>query len=615
MRIGAAQKNPLASEAYLVNILGVHADHDGGVCFLDNGVILSALAEERVNRKKGSSGVSAETVIACLREAAATADDVDEICMVGYPGLLGFFVYGAPYAKLIGFTRGRSLIGLEYFVGGELTRQGGLAAVVSNLALATGLPKWFLNYLRPRFLLRRMFPKAKFRILHHHDGHSQGAYFCSGFERCLNVVVEGLDNKDCLVIERYGPEGQTPITASPWPHSPGFFYIFATQLLGFNPYTHSGKITGLAAYGDPEACLDKVERLMWTEGLELRVHPDIYTWRARYAAALAKGKIWTPEAFKPYQREDIAAAFQRRFEDCLAEIVRCSLELTGERKLVLSGGCAANVRLNQILYELPGVQEIFIMPPMGDVGQPIGLAMAGCLANGIPLAPRRLENVYFGPGYSEAEIEAALVQGRLSYSRPDDLEALVAQLIFHGNVVARFNGRMEFGPRALGNRSILYHCSDPEVNLWLNQRLGRTEFMPFAPAVLAEEAARCFENLQGCAYAAQFMTITCDATPFMRDVCPAAVHIDGTARPQLVTRLGNPSFYRIIAEYHRISNIPCIINTSFNMHDEPIVMTPSDAVRAFSLGRLDYLAIGPFLARGAKPEVFLQTSRSPDSRY
>src|SRR5436309_13992533 len=154
---------------------------------------------------------------------------------------------------------------------------------------------------------------------------------------------------------------------------------------------------------------------------------------------------------------------------------------------------------------------------------------------------------------------------------------------------------MEYGPRALGNRSILYHAKEPAVNQWLNTRLGRTEFMPFAPATLYEDRAQCYQRIDGAEFTAQFMTITFDCTPWMIKNSPAAVHVDGTARPQLVTAQSNPSFHRILTEYQRLTGIPSVINTSFNMHEEPIVCSPDDAVRAFLQGNLDYLAIGDFL--------------------
>jgi carbamoyltransferase len=159
---------------------------------------------------------------------------------------------------------------------------------------------------------------------------------------------------------------------------------------------------------------------------------------------------------------------------------------------------------------------------------------------------------------------------------------------------------MEYGPRALGHRSILYHAKEPAVNQWLNQRLGRTEFMPFAPATLYEHRHENYKLIDGADYAAQFMTITFDCTPAMLRDCPAAVHVDGTARPQLVSEKGSPGFYRILKEYHKLTGIPTLINTSFNMHEEPIVCTPDDAIRAFLQGNLDYLAIGDFVVEHPK---------------
>jgi carbamoyltransferase len=204
-------------------------------------------------------------------------------------------------------------------------------------------------------------------------------------------------------------------------------------------------------------------------------------------------------------------------------------------------------------------------------------------------------DVYFGPDYGDSEIEAALQAASVPYRRVPDIEVEMARLIADDKVVARFNGRMEYGPRALGNRSILYQAKDPVVNQWLNARLKRTEFMPFAPATLYEDRHLCYKNIEGAEFAARFMTITFDCTPWMRENCPAAVHVDGTARPQLVSSDTNPSFHRLLSEYKKLTGIPSVINTSFNMHEEPIVCSPDDAIRAFLQGNLDYLAIGDFL--------------------
>ena len=183
----------------------------------------------------------------------------------------------------------------------------------------------------------------------------------------------------------------------------------------------------------------------------------------------------------------------------------------------------------------------------------------------------------------------------MKYEHHEDVETATAEHLAKNHIVARFAGRMEYGPRALGNRSILYPAQDPEVNLWLNHQLGRTEFMPFAPAAMAEHASRLFIGVDGCEKTSEFMTITFDCTDEMKNMCPAAVHIDGTARPQLVSNETNPSFYRLLSAYESITGIPSLINTSFNMHEEPIVCSPDDAIRAFLEGRIDILSIGSFV--------------------
>jgi len=300
-----------------------------------------------------------------------------------------------------------------------------------------------------------------------------------------------------------------------------------------------------------------------------------------------------------FPKIDVAAAYQYVLEKVATNYIRYWVQKTGIDTIVLSGGVTANVKLNQRIFEIEGVNHIFVYPNMGDGGCGTGAALYHSWPGGVKPS---ISSAYMGPDYSEAEIEKALQTEGLSFQRPQNLAAEVAALIHSGEVVARFDGRMEYGPRALGNRSIMYHAREPEVNQWLNKRLGRTEFMPFAPVTLYEARERCYHNIRGAEHAAEFMTITFDCTEFMRENCPAAVHVDGTARPQLIQREVNPGYYDILKEYEKLSGIPSLINTSFNMHEEPIVDSPEDAVRAFMQGALDYLAIGPFLVKHPSPQ-------------
>jgi carbamoyltransferase len=421
---------------------------------------------------------------------------------------------------------------------------------------------------------------GKLTRVEHHASHAANAYFTSGGDDALIVTLDGYGSglAGSVSVGRNGVI--TRIHDLQYPHSLGTFYESVTAGLGFTPSRHEGKIVGLAAYGDPAVLRDVLlSRFQQTPG-DYRIVESNNAYFARLLAS-------------QFPKIDVAAAYQHVLEVVACNYVQHYLQKTGLSRVVLSGGVVANVKLNQRLRELPEVEHIFIHPNMGDGGCGTGAALLqfpGHAALAEPLA-----DVYLGPEYDDRAMTDALVRARLNFERHTPVESKIASLIAGGNVVARFNGRMEYGPRALGNRSILYHASEPEVNQWLNQRLGRTEFMPFAPATLFEERHACYRDVDGGDYAAQFMTLTFDCTDVMRRTSPAAVHVDGTARPQLVTEQSNPSFHRILTEYHRLTGIPSVINTSFNMHEEPIVCTPDDAVRAFLRGNLDFLAMGDCL--------------------
>jgi carbamoyltransferase len=295
---------------------------------------------------------------------------------------------------------------------------------------------------------------------------------------------------------------------------------------------------------------------------------------------------------------DLAWAIQHLLERDVTRMIEAAIPRIDGQPICLAGGVFANVKLNKLVKEM-GFGQIFVQPAMGDGGLAFGAPLYA-LAESDGLTPYALESVYLGPEYSEDEMRSAILAEGLEPRRSESVETEIAELLAEGRVVARFNGRMEFGPRSLGNRSILYHCADATVNDWLNKRLDRTEFMPFAPATLAADAQESFCSLAGAEHTAEFMTITSDCTEKFRRECPAAVHVDGTARPQLVREQTNPSFHKGLEAYKRITGVGTCVNTSFNMHEEPIVCMPSDAVRSFVRGHLDYLAMGPFLVENPR---------------
>jgi len=423
--------------------------------------------------------------------------------------------------------------------------------------------------------------QSKLRRFEHHDTHAANAFYGSGFDEALLVTFDGYGSGNCGGIYIGDAQGIRPLHKFSFPNSLGQFYEHVTSALGFRPNRHEGKIVGLAAYGDPDILRDVLwDRVECQDG-DVRIRASMNYYFTRVLA-------------QHIAKRDVAAAYQCVLEEIGTKTVQYWLKKTGLSKVAVSGGVHANVKFNQRIKEIDGVEEVFVYPNMGDGGCGTGAAM---LAFGHDVMYTRcpIRNMYYGPEYSDAEIEVGLQREGLAYDRYDDVEDQIAQLVSENRIVGRFNGRMEYGPRALGNRSVLYPAGDSEVNQWLNHQLGRTEFMPFAPSVLASEADRLFHRLDGCEKASEFMTMTFDCTDDMQRMCPAAVHVDGTARPQLVSDETNASYCKILRGYYERTGIPALINTSFNMHEEPIVCSPEDAIRAFLDGNLDFLAAGPFI--------------------
>jgi len=432
----------------------------------------------------------------------------------------------------------------------------------------------------------------------HHLCHMASAYYCSGHDDAVIVSVDGVGDLLSAVVGR-GRGTEIAVTGR-WFQSEqisGQSYEVVTALLGFHPDRHPGKVTGLAAYADAPAelvgQLDEWFRAQYRRGSKENWFHLIHT--PDRDRRLERLRELRHSRFGQWTREEISSAIQHILERDVLALVRGHVPDPRGRRIVLAGGVFANVKLNQRVKEL-GFESVFVQPGMGDEGTGLGAAILAAHSRR-PIAPYRLEHVYLGPEYPADRMRGALERAGLAFEELPGgrLERRLAELLDAGYIVGRYQGRMEFGPRALGNRSILYHAKDPATNDWLNDQLQRSEFMPFAPVTLAEHAHSCYSGLAGAEHAAQFMTITFDATPAMREQSPACVHVDGTVRPQLVTRESNPSLHATLTHYHELSGIPSIINTSFNMHEEPIVCTPEEAVEGFLAAHLDALAIGDYL--------------------
>lgn len=584
-----------------MKILGIGDHISCGSALLEDGVVVSAITDERLIREKMAFGVPRSSIARILKENCLSPGHIDLITVATRNQHLidGYVDFRNGW---FGLERGKAKQ-LIFDVASRVSRFKSKWPFLPHLYYLVRQP--FYRHRRQALerILRREFGlQAPLQFVDHHYCHALTAYYGSGFEDALVVSIDG--GGDALSSQVYDVEqGRFRLLNQVSSYdSMGVFYSYITEICGFKAGRHEGKITGLAAHGCP-LYVDLLEELMTCRDGTFHNRGNVFFW-----SALEKIRSLLPRHWK---REDLAASIQAFTEKMVVRYVSHWQQKTKRQNIALAGGLFANVAVNRRIHELPDTRQCYIFPAMSDEGMPVGAALSGYYDRTHPVAVQPKvcsHHVYLGPSFSEEEIEEELRRAGIEASRPQDLEKGIAELLAEGNVVARFDGRMEFGPRALGNRSILYQATDPSVNDWLNQALKRTEFMPFAPATLEEEAERCFQNLEGARNTARFMTITFLCTPWMRKVCPGVVHLDGTARPQLVNRKDNPSFYRIIQEYFRLTGIPSIINTSFNMHEEPIVCTPADAIRAFQQGQLDYLVIGGFLAanptsiRGRKVE-------------
>ncbi len=568
-------------------VLGVHTGHDAGAALVRDGKIVAAVNEERLTRKKLYWGWPTLAIPEVLRLAGVSARDVDAVAVGGTSGSAKEF--GEKGYRDLGFARETmSKLSKGPVAGVLLGQQTGVSVVRTLMKLRHAVTK---RAMKKQLLAADV--AAPIHYVDHHRAHNASAYHTSGWEDCLAVSLDGSGDGYCSRVYVCRNGRMELVNSIPSYHSPGYYYNYVTHMLGFTPLRHEGKITGLAAYGDPSACID--------------VFRSRLAYDSKKTSFVNKGRWMTAEcdylenALDGHSRDDIAAAVQKNTEDVVAGYIRDLAAQSGAKRVVLSGGVFANVKVNQVLWERSEVDEIFVHPHMGDGGLAAGAALDHYfetnLDAGVPYEAEAIDDAYLGASYSDDEIERTLrTFDELDVQRPENFAHAVADKLVQRQVVARFDGGMEYGPRALGNRSVLCHTGDASINDWLNERLNRTEFMPFAPVTIDGRAEEYFKNFDAnrCR-ATRFMTCTYDVTDKCAKEAPATVHVDNTARPQVVRRQDNPGYHDIIEAFGEKTGTPVLVNTSFNMHEEPIVNDPDVAVRSFLRGGLDALAIGPFL--------------------
>jgi len=476
-------------------------------------------------------------------------------------------------------------------------------------------------------LHRLGYKNAKILFFNHHLSHAISAFYCAPFKADLIITCDG--HGDGESFNFYAPgKGRIPecIVSNNYETSVGQFYSAITKLLGFRPTRHEGKITGLAAYGKPTELVSHFEKLFYYENDRLKRFPagiQKKLW-AEYKIdrkISLKGKInmkfsesdighryavnawilqaWLEDVSKGFSKEDIAYACQHTAEKVVLDEIKRVYKtyMNGKSlKVVLAGGVFANVRINQKIYDLDFMDNIFIQPAMGDSGLALGAAILADIEKGnrkIDTNQYQFENTYWGPDYAN-EVENAIASLNGNGWKIKKLEHPakgIAKLLASNKIIGFWHGPMEWGPRALGRRSILLNTFDRSVNDTLNKRLNRTEFMPFAPVVLDFKATEYFPKYNPDVPAGDYMTITYDTEPQYAKMLQAVVHVDGTARPQVIRMKTNPFYYDVLHEFYKLTGCGALVNTSFNAHEEPIVSSPEVALNALRSNRIDVLVL------------------------
>jgi carbamoyltransferase len=552
--------------------------HDAAAAAFDDYSLLAAVDEERLVRRKGyGDGVPWLAVDEVLRIAGWSRGDVDAI--VATRSFFPWQYLRYPFYKE-----------WDYRLRQRLGRDQKLRDLMVHCQLRRTADARQL-FRTEDFLADHGFrPDTVLSFANHHEAHALASLFYTDWDEALLYTADGVgDNVSYSIrtlkggrLECHFGDDRWLLQRGPPRSSLAWAYGFATEACGFTMFRHEGKLTGLAAYGEPTLAAD-IARHFWIDrdGLICANFEDDRHIQ-RVIADICRGQA----------RETIAASVQKAVEDLTLSSVRHWLARTGTRHLGLCGGLFANVRLNRLLAENCPLDEIFVFPAMGDSGLAVGLGLCLLLQrDGLAawLAQRRrLDDVYLGFDYN-GHIDGQLGRAE-GVQRVAGRPAEVANgLLLAGKVGAAYLGRMEFGPRALGARSILASPADAGINEELNRRLERSEFMPLAPYVLDEDCERVFEITPVNRYAARFMTITCKVRPEWQSRIPAVIHIDGTARPQVVRDRDNPLYADILRRFRAATGLPVLINTSFNVHEEPIVNQPSECLAALRDGRVDFV--------------------------
>jgi carbamoyltransferase len=620
-------------------ILGINAYHgDAAAAIVKDGELLAAVEEERFNRIKHCAGFPAESVRFCLKVAGIGIEDLDHIGISRDPSahLHKKVLVAARRASKGIADFGLRISDLKY-IASQLSTSAGEPAAPALLA-GRGIENPKSEIRNPKFGLQIMDRlgnaarirdlnhdlakslgvsknalRAKFHNVEHHRAHLASSFYVSQFERAALLSIDGFGDFISTMWARGEGNSIEVLGQVEYPHSTGILYTATTQFLGFPHYGDEGKVMGLAPYGKPRYLPEFREIILTDDDGRFRLNLDYFLHHAQgvdmtwdngspvvgriFSDQFAQtfGPARTPEAPLTEREHDIASSLQLRLEEVGYHILRHLHERTGLTDLGLSGGVAYNSVMNgKILLHTP-FRRIFVQPAAGDSGTAVGVCYQ--IYNGVLKHKRgsTIKGTYTGPEFTNPEIKQELERSGLTFEtyKDEELTKRAAQDIAEGLVVGWFQGRMEFGPRALGNRSIVVDPRRAQMKDILNRRIKKREpFRPFAPSILEDQTVHYFEQT----HPAPTMQMVYQIKPERRSEIPAVTHVDGSGRLQTVSLKGNPLYYQLISDFYKLTGVPVVLNTSFN-ENEPIVCTPRQAIDCFLKSRMDVLYMGNHAVR------------------
>lgn len=572
-------------------ILGINAYHaNAAAAIVVDGRLVAAVEEERLNRVKYAAGLPARAIQFCLDRAGIKLTEVDHIA-----------VPRDPWARL--GTKLRFAVRMPKFALDRVRVMRRFAGIREDLASA--------------FQIAPDAIRGQFHRIEHHTAHMASAFYVSPFDRAAVLSADGLgDFASSMTALGEGPKMRV-LGEVAFPHSLGMYYTALTQYVGFWKFGDEYKVMGLAAYGRPEF-LEEFRRIVWSDGpLSFRLGLEYFTHQNQGAEMTWRDATSTPvlgrlfskyleQRLGPARKADepltqrhynLAASMQAALEEVLVAYWNGLAKASGQKALCLAGGVAFNCVANGRIFDTTPFEQVFVQPAAGDAGLSVGAAFA--VQHQILGRPREfvLEHAYWGPQFSPAEIRAVVDrvgsadEVEIAQLGEDALVRSTARHIADGKIVGWFQGAAEWGPRALGNRSILADPRRPEMKDILNKRIKHREsFRPFAPSIAEEATGEFFEKT----HPSPFMTFAYPVRPEKRAVIPAPTHVDGTARLQTVSRTSNPLYWKLLNAVGDLTGVPVVLNTSFN-DNEPIVCRPEEALECFRRTRMDVLVLGNFI--------------------